>query len=606
MSSTTQFTNSNSVKISDVLEKMNTQEGLESEFLPNPLDSKISIDPKTKFLADSLGYETKIGSVSEIFEEIERMSISNPHEMTSDMTKFHKMMRENLNSKDSINDLSEKLFRAAGKGDIDFVSELVFHPRFSEFMDITDDSGFTAVSYAITYGNPHIAKLLVDHGAKPDESLIGDFINLGDIDPELLKESVSSSKDVTKEDIEALHQEILNPSDDLPNCGFIKPPRLDSSDKIEAIRRSVQETNNFETAFRRNAKLVGMFDEKDEPLDEVIVEPLDEVIVKPKKKSSKKTNGFGSSFAANMKKNFKKVGYSEGREQVKIEIPQREETTPAQMEEIINQFERNQMKQSSYSAVNNRFVEEFSSRNVSLLLVQTSNISPEIQEYRNQMLPNVLPKEKLFKLVKNVMLKQISNMKTKKIQTCVDEIYDIALFYRDMFSRLIDLKKAYVKKSRIHGNGVFVSSNMKRGDIITFYFPYFIEYIYEDEENKKEAFTVVPIISRREFNSNTDELDNLRRGTIRMSNTMMMVGDDQYYGDNRFLGHIVNDPCDFTSEIVTTVEYERQITEKANAALIRYDKDSRFIYLVATKDINKDSEVLVPYGCRYWEISETP
>lgn len=666
MSGVSQFTNGNDMSVSEILKRMNNCEKSDSEFLPNPFNSEIKIDPSAKYLADVSGFEIKTGPVSDIFDEIECMLSAGKDSYkgefaSEDMAKFHQMIRENINSKDDTYDLSQKLFRAAGKGDVNLISELVVHPKFLDFVDTEDENGFRAISYALTYGHPHIAKLLINHGAKPDDSSLSNFINLGDVDPNLLKETDEDfsrridmiGQDVTSEDLKQL-------SNDLP-IKISNDPAVVSSetlDRIAAIRKSVQDTNNFESSFRRNVKLNGMFgisnaldktsteeltaneqidDEDDEkweanfddtiskldsettkiPFESKCVKDVSETIepkasVAVKKKASvavKKEKGeFGSSFATNMRKNFAKTGFSEGRNSGsdrKIELPHREETTPEQMEDIIKQFEKSQMNESSFAAVNSRFVAEYTNRNVSLLLTQPSNISPEIQEYRNKMLPEILGKDKLFDLVKNVMRKQISSMGKKRIQTCVDEIYEVAIFYRDMFLRLIDLKKAYVKKSNVHGKGVFVSSNLKRGDIITFYFPYFLEYMYEDKENKEEAFTIVPIISRRDFQSNMDELDNLRRGTIKLSDRMMMIGDNEYYGDNRFLGHMVNDPCDFTCEIVTTVEYERQITEKSNAALVTYSKDARFMYLVATKDIPADTEVLVPYGCRYWEIPET-
>lgn len=664
MAAVTQFTNGNDVKISDILEKMNgvnyaDGEEIDPHFLRTPLDSIKDVNGETKFLANSSGMEFTSGSVSDFFNEMNRdPTAKSGKEYVKDFDDFHSMIRQHLKVNDSEMDLSGKLILAAGKGDINACNELVCHPNFKHFVDIPDESGFTALNYAVTYGHPLVAKLLVQNGATSDTASITDFINMGDIDPELLRdtnpdfsESIDHDDSHETPEYSGINTMGMKPSDEneiledissLPDslnvvsdCQIVDvDPKQDT---LERMKKSVQDTNNFETSFRRNAKLKGMFgisavldnlkekssenlpgeeEEREVDFDKVVseIDTLDQIAKNveiskkpplPKKKVTKNSGGFAKSFASNMKKNFSKSGFSDDRvEPKKLVIPQREETTPKQMEEILRQFEKLKANDNSYAAINSRTIQEFTDRDVSLLLIDQDKIEVSIQEHRNKMLPGPVDKEALLTHTKKVMRKQINGMGNKRIQRVVDDIHEVLLFYRDVFSRMVDLNKSYVKASPVHGNGVFASQNLKRGDIVTFYFPYLLEYMYEDNENKQEAFVIVPVISKRDFTQDLDQLHTLRKGTIKLSDTMMLVGDDQYYADSRFIGHIINDPCDFTKGKVTTVDYEKQIMEKANASLITYSKDKRFMYVIATKDIAKDEEVFVPYGCRFWEIPE--
>lgn len=321
--------------------------------------------------------------------------------------------------------------------------------------------------------------------------------------------------------------------------------------------------------------------------------PIPKVTVK-KTSTTKKT----SSFSENMKRNFAKSGFSEDRKTVE-RVPQGEEIDTTKMEEILS---THQKIGESFTSINAKIIELYSGRNVTGLLISEDKIDAAIVNHRNLMLPEMKDKETLFTEVKNVIRLQITKIGSKKLRFITDEIYQIISFYRDVYKRMIDFNRVYIKKSRIHGRGVFALKPIKKGDIITFYFPYLVEYIHKFEE--EEGFVITPIISRRKFGGKIEELDNLRKSAIRLSNDAVMIGDDEYYGDTRFVGHMVNDPCDFRSGLITSADYESEIKAKSNATLIRYNEDVRFIYLVANRDIVKDEEILVPYGCNYWEISK--
>lgn len=515
--------------------------------------------------------------------------------LRNDLAKFHKMMKNNVEKTElEIEECSQKLLIAASSGDYKTCFDLTLNPRFVDFVNIKDENGFTAVNYSTTYGYKQISKLLIDNGADVDDKCINDFINLGDIDSELLKQTSQNLiedeeyDNVVYKPEESIRNSILNAK--IINSNVLND--VDKVDRIMGIADSIERHNDFESNFCRNIKK-NVVSSKNEIKKTVV-----------SKSSAAKKNKTDNSFTAAFRKNFIKNGFSEERNSEKIEIPKREETTVEQMEEILKKFEEYKEKEESYAAINNKFVEQFSGRNVSLLMIQKEKIDSIILEHRLKMLPETIIKSNLHNMVKNVLKQQIKSLSNKIIENISNSLFDTIIFYRDMFERLLNFNKAHVASSKIHGNGLFASTKLKRGDIITFYFPYFLEYTYYDKENNEEAFVILPICSRRKFDNNMQELDILRKDTIKINENMMMVGDNEYISDERFIAHMVNDPCDFSSNNITAAKYEIEIKKKSNASLISYDKDRRFIYLVATKDIEKDTEILVPYGHRYWEISE--
>lgn len=324
--------------------------------------------------------------------------------------------------------------------------------------------------------------------------------------------------------------------------------------------------------------------------------------VEIKKKSSvKKENEgglFSKNFAKSMQKNFAKNGFSENRSNDKpFKVPERAEVTPEQIDEMMLKMNTNQ-----YALRNNEFLEQYSSRDVSKLLIKEPNIDVNLLEHRNRMLPPSPVKSDLINTIKSCLKLQIGYVSKKNIEKIVDKVYEKLIFYRDMFLRLIPINNVVVKPSLIHGQGIFATKQLKKGEIITFYFPYFLEHVYTDTEKKQEGIILVPVISRRSFTDNNDELSAMRKGSIKIDFDFFLVGDDKYIGDQRFLGHLANDPCDFSKGNIDFVKYEKEIIEKANASVVSYSEDRKFIYLVATKTIKIDEEILVPYGANFWEI----
>lgn len=320
-------------------------------------------------------------------------------------------------------------------------------------------------------------------------------------------------------------------------------------------------------------------------------------------KSTETKKSGGLSFTNVFKKNFIKNGFSEERESDRIKVPKGKETSVEEMEEILKKSGISLNKTGTYAAINNVFLEKYSKRDITKLLIPVDKINPVLLQHRIKMLPGEPNKENLHQMVMNLLRQQIPTVTNDEINGASGLIYEYMLFYRDFFLRLIEIDKITIKNSPIHGKGVFAIKDIKEGSLITFYFPYFLEYVHPDVLNEKnEGYVIVPISSRRKITNNNGELDYLRKGTIRISDHFMLVGDDQYISDYRICGHMINDPCDFSKGKVTEDEYEKQIISKANGSVVSYEKDRRFIYVAATRDIKEGEEILVPYSARYWEL----
>jgi hypothetical protein len=90
---------------------------------------------------------------------------------------------------------------------------------------------------------------------------------------------------------------------------------------------------------------------------------------------------------------------------------------------------------------------------------------------------------------------------------------------------------------------------------------------------------------------------------ITINERISVVGCHDRADNPWFLGHILNDPCDYSllkkgKEGKWLVHYHKA-KERANT---RYYTDKDCLYLLTTQDINAGEELLVAYGPDYWFI----
>lgn len=167
-----------------------------------------------------------------------------------------------------------------------------------------------------------------------------------------------------------------------------------------------------------------------------------------------------------------------------------------------------------------------------------------------------------------------------------------------------------LKKSSIHGNGVFATRNIRKGEILTLYPAHYI-FTKSDEEKYLTSQTA----ASRQLKCS----DEIKKSYSTMLNDYyMIVGDPRIHNKSGFIGHMCNDGqthnlTEYNKE--TEDEYKINTPKTCNAAIECRPFESLFIhdpsegrtynntlsmFIMAIRDIKEGEEILVPYGFHYW------
>jgi len=140
-----------------------------------------------------------------------------------------------------------------------------------------------------------------------------------------------------------------------------------------------------------------------------------------------------------------------------------------------------------------------------------------------------------------------------------------------------------------HGRGIFADCDIPSRTVITLYPAHYIcEKVRGDEHIVQQPQGLPP-------------MDSAYRITI--NDRISFTGCPDVISHPWFLGHMLNDPCDFSllkkgREGKWLLHY-RQSEQKAN---VRWENDGDCMYIVTTQDIKAGEELLVSYGSDYWFI----
>lgn len=139
---------------------------------------------------------------------------------------------------------------------------------------------------------------------------------------------------------------------------------------------------------------------------------------------------------------------------------------------------------------------------------------------------------------------------------------------------------AAVGKSDVHGNGVFATEDIKKG-----------EYICEYGGD---------VVTNEEFHNKYN--DNLY--ALNISHNYLIIG-HQVPKDSMKIGQLINDFATFDNEGTDIIEkyyfYKIKSMKGANVDFMRVGKFKMLI--VALRDIKKGEELFVSYGAGYWNSS---
>jgi SET domain-containing protein len=132
------------------------------------------------------------------------------------------------------------------------------------------------------------------------------------------------------------------------------------------------------------------------------------------------------------------------------------------------------------------------------------------------------------------------------------------------------------------GMGLFATKDMSKGSLVTCYPSHMI-------------LSYGKVTGRTPLKySKKDAKYMINNYGLSVKHNGVYVGDPNLKLDKQYLGHFVNDPCDFAATSNGSLMYFLDSMKNVNTYYIG-DK------IVAQRDIKKGEELFVTYGCNYWK-----
>lgn len=187
------------------------------------------------------------------------------------------------------------------------------------------------------------------------------------------------------------------------------------------------------------------------------------------------------------------------------------------------------------------------------------------------------------------MLKKINN------KNYLSNLTTMSIIFQSFKMNIIN-SSIEIRKSNIHGNGLFAKKDIIKGDIITFY-P--IDCIV-DENNVNSQGLVGHRFNDKIFNIDT-------KYKVDINGSISIYGNPENTQGSAMLDHMIND-----SESITIDDKEKinkhnikklvgnYILKSKNNARMEYNKDRTLCYYIARTDIKKDDEILASYSPMFW------
>jgi uncharacterized protein Veg len=165
----------------------------------------------------------------------------------------------------------------------------------------------------------------------------------------------------------------------------------------------------------------------------------------------------------------------------------------------------------------------------------------------------------------------------------------------------LNINKVHIKQSKIHGNGLFSSVNIKKGEIITLY-PCDVLVYYPDKDREKDHY--VSYIYSEILNENNELKNKFEQNRqyykgyqLSVNDEYSIIGLPEYNNDPTYMGHICNDGARGHKPEDKLI-YDKISILKSNACF-RNICDC-MMSVVALRDISINEEILVTYGHGYW------
>ena len=161
------------------------------------------------------------------------------------------------------------------------------------------------------------------------------------------------------------------------------------------------------------------------------------------------------------------------------------------------------------------------------------------------------------------------------------------------------LCRCCVGKSKFAGRGLFVTTDLAAGELISLY-PGDALLYYADGNRSSAAHAAVVFgahVAADERDAARVRTDDARAYEIAISATLSLVGDPGRCDDAAYLAHMCNDG-DMCSAQDEAARYQRTSAAAANAEFV--ELEGCHFALASTRPIASGEEVFVSYGAGYW------
>ena len=180
---------------------------------------------------------------------------------------------------------------------------------------------------------------------------------------------------------------------------------------------------------------------------------------------------------------------------------------------------------------------------------------------------------------------------------------ELALSLMTRFRPCLDEKKmnvAKVRKSRIHGLGLFSTREISKGELITFYPAHYAIRYGEQRPDGKYTVQASCALCTRDKCLREHITSNKYALEIKSEHGRYTIyGDPEFSNDAMYLGHFINDGAKPGDSTKSKLLYELVSLEKQNCAFVNLEGFASVV--VAMQDVPAGAEFFVHYGTSYWE-----
>ena len=165
-----------------------------------------------------------------------------------------------------------------------------------------------------------------------------------------------------------------------------------------------------------------------------------------------------------------------------------------------------------------------------------------------------------------------------------------------------NLNNVEVRKSKVHGLGVFAKKKILKGELITFYPGDILEY--SPDENRDKGDRHLACFTSKRFNNHykdkkPDKKDRNNDYAYDINKKYTIIGCPCFKDDPNYVGHFINDGAKSSLSERSKEIYIKITILKSNCVF--YNLKNLHIAIISTKNININDELFISYGPEYWD-----